>query len=98
MKVPEFLKVNRNPEPSRCHHTSEDGTNCKAPPQSGKDYCFFHDPAQKEKRAEANRNGGAMRGRREEAPPLLPPNLPPISLNLRAARPIGGIETDTQLH
>src|SRR6266851_8096765 len=79
MKVPEFLKVNRNPEPSRCHHTSDEGTACNAPAQTGKDYCFFHDPAQKEKRAEANRNGGAMRGRREEAMPLLPPNPPLVS-------------------
>src|SRR5260370_15923035 len=78
MKLPEFFKVNRHPEPSRCHHTSEDGTNCKAPAQSGKYYCFFHDPAQKEKRAEANRNGGAMRGRRGEAPPLPPPLAPPL--------------------
>src|SRR5713226_4745241 len=93
MKVPEFLKVNRNPEPSRCHHTSEDGTNCKAPAQSGKDYCFFHDPAQKEKRAEANRNGGAMRGRREEATPLLPPNLPLLSLKTPAA--VAGLYEET---
>ena len=78
MKVPEFLKVNR-PETPPCCHQHEDGTNCKAPAQSGKDYCFFHDPAQKEKRAEANRNGGAMRGRREEAAPLLPPNPPLVS-------------------
>src|SRR5712691_7561047 len=78
MKVPEFLKVNQ-PETPPCCHQHEDGTNCKAPAQSGKDYCFFHDPAQKEKRAEANRNGGAMRGRREEAAPLLPPNPPQVS-------------------
>src|SRR5712691_1989365 len=78
MKVPEFLKVNQ-PETPPCCHQHEDGTNCKAPAQSGKDYCFFHDPAQKEKRAEANRNGGAMRGRREEAMPLLPPNPPQVS-------------------
>src|SRR6266849_6052369 len=93
MKVPEFLKVNRNPEPSRCHHTSDEGTACNAPPQSGKDYCFFHDPAQKEKRAEANRNGGAMRGRREEAAPLLPPNLPPLSLKTPAA--VAGLYEET---
>jgi len=78
MKAPEFLKVN-HPETPPCCHQHEDGTNCKAPAQTGKDYCFFHDPAQKEKRAEANRNGGAMRGRREEATPLLPPNPPQVS-------------------
>src|SRR5712691_4317009 len=92
MKVPEFLKVNHSETPPCCHQ-HEDGTNCKAPAQSGKDYCFFHDPAQKEKRAEANRNGGAMRGRREEAPPLLPPNLPPLSLKTPAA--VAGLYEET---
>src|SRR6266852_6644799 len=78
MKAPDVLKVNHSETPPCCHQ-HEDRTNCKAPAQSGKDYCFFHDPAQKEKRAEANRNGGAMRGRREEAMPLLPPNPPLVS-------------------
>src|SRR6266849_5489623 len=95
MKAPEFLKVNHSETPPCCHQ-HEDGTNCKAPAQSGKDYCFFHDPAQKEKRAEANRNGGAMRGRREEAMPLLPPNLPPISLKTPAA--VAGLYEETINH
>src|SRR5713226_6724927 len=82
MKVPEFLKVNRHPEPPRCHHTSDDGSPCNAPPQSGKKYCFFHDPRQQKKREAAHRNGGFMRNRRsqtEDHAPLLPPNPPQVS-------------------
>src|SRR6266849_1809111 len=82
MKVPEFLKVNRHPEPPRCHHTSNEGTACNAPPQTGKKYCFFHDPRQQKKREAAHRNGGFMRNRRsqtEDYAPLLPPNPPLVS-------------------
>ncbi len=82
MKVPEFLKVNRHPDPPRCHHTSDEGTACNAPPQSGKKYCFFHDPRQQKKREAAHRNGGFMRNRRsqtEDYAPLLPPNPPLVS-------------------
>src|SRR5216684_8413070 len=81
MKVPEFLKVNRNPDPPRCHHTSDEGTACNAPPQTGKKYCFFHDPRQQKKREAAHRNGGFMRNRRSqnEDAPLLPPNPPLVS-------------------
>src|SRR5713226_4062420 len=81
MKVPEFLKVNRHPDPPRCHHTSDEGSPCNAPPQSGKKYCFFHDPRQQKKREAAHRNGGFMRNRRSqnEDAPLLPPNPPQVS-------------------
>src|SRR5260370_400300 len=84
MKVPEFLKVNRNPDPPRCHHTSDDGSPCNAPPQTGKKYCFFHDkdPRQQKKREAANRNGGSRRNRRSQTEghaPLLPPNPPLVS-------------------
>ena len=81
MKVPEFLKVNRNPDPPRCHHTSDEGSPCNAPPQSGKKYCFFHDPRQQKKREATHRNGGFMRNRRSqnEDAPLLPPNPPLVS-------------------
>src|SRR5229473_480133 len=82
MKVPEFLKVSRHPDPPRCHHTSDEGAACNAPPQSGKKYCFFHDPRQQKKREAAHRNGGFMRNRRsqtEDYAPLLPPNPPLVS-------------------
>src|SRR6266849_578255 len=81
MKVPQFLKVNRHPDPPRCHHTSDEGTACNAPPQSGKKYCFFHDPRQQKKREAAHRNGGFMRNRssQNEDAPLLPPNPPQVS-------------------
>src|SRR5713101_3124760 len=84
MKVPEFLKVSRNPDPPRCHHTSDEGSPCNAPPQTGKKYCFFHDkdPRQQKKREAAHRNGGFMRNRRSQTDvhaPLLPPNPPLVS-------------------
>src|SRR5712691_12005306 len=82
MKVPEFLKVNRHPEPPRCHHTSDRGSPCNAPPQTGKKYCFFHDPRQQKKREAAHRNGGLMRNRRSQTEghaPLLPPDPPLVS-------------------
>src|SRR5713101_8036613 len=69
-------------DPPRCHHTSDDGSPCNAPPQSGKKYCFFHDPRQQKKREAAHRNGGFMRNRRsqtEDHAPLLPPNPPLVS-------------------
>ncbi|HTC92983.1 MAG TPA: hypothetical protein VK699_05975 [Terriglobales bacterium] len=50
----------------RCAHKRADGTQCKAHPQQGRDYCFFHDPAQKKKRAAASRDGGRMRAYRAE--------------------------------
>src|SRR5260370_25229410 len=81
MKVPEFMKVNRPPAPPRCHHTRDEGTACNAPPQSGKKYCFFHDPRQQKKREAAHRNGGFIRNRRSqnEDAPLLPPTPPQVS-------------------
>src|SRR6266849_6065342 len=82
MKVPEFLKVSRHPDPPRCHHTSDEGATCNAPPQSGKKYCFFHDPRQEKKREAAHSIGGFMRNRRSQTEahaPLLPPNPPQVS-------------------
>ena len=76
MKIPEFLKINRGPETPHCCHETKDGTGCNATPQTGKKYCFFHDPKLKKKRAAARRDGGLIRSRTA----LLPPDL--------AARPL----------
>src|SRR5262245_27681340 len=35
----------------RCQFISKIGARCQADPQTGKDYCFFHDPDQKKKQA-----------------------------------------------
>jgi hypothetical protein len=64
----------------RCEHISKIGARCHADPQTGKDYCFFHDPEQKKKQAEARRQGGETRSRQTEPEITLPPNLPVIPL------------------
>src|SRR5215470_1548027 len=45
----------------RCQHFLEDGSRCKADPQTGKKFCFMHDPEQKQKQAEARKQGGQAR-------------------------------------
>jgi hypothetical protein len=61
MKMPQLFKTNHT-QP-RCCHKTKDGSDCKATPQTGKQYCFFHneDPEAQQKRAEARRTGGAIR-------------------------------------
>jgi hypothetical protein len=48
-------------ETRHCRHINEEGTRCKGYAQVDNEYCFFHDPATKEKRAAASREGGVMR-------------------------------------
>ncbi len=64
----------------RCQHISKIGARCQADPQTGKAYCFFHDPDQKKKQAEARRQGGEARTRDTEPEITLPPKLPAMSL------------------
>ncbi|HZR28617.1 MAG TPA: hypothetical protein VFA71_07540 [Terriglobales bacterium] len=64
----------------RCQHISKIGARCQADPQTGKDYCFFHDPDQKKKQSEARRQGGEARSRQMEPEITLLPNLPTICL------------------
>ena len=66
-----------------CQHTHPDGSGCQAHPQTGKSFCFFHDPKQEKNRARAQRNGGFMRGRNAETPPLLPNNVPYLPARTR---------------
>jgi hypothetical protein len=49
----------------RCRYRHSDGRACKATGQRGREYCFFHDPEQREKRLAANRTGGAHSRRRK---------------------------------
>ena len=44
-----------------CKATAKDGAPCTAPAQTGKDYCFIHDPEQEHARAEARAKGGQTR-------------------------------------
>jgi len=59
MKMPQLFKTNHN-QP-RCCHKTKDGGDCKATPQTNKQYCFFHDPEAQQKRAAARRAGGTIR-------------------------------------
>src|SRR5713226_1829131 len=68
---------NKNP---RCQYISKIGSRCQADPQTGKAYCFFHDPDQKSKQAAARRQGGEARSRQTEPEITLPPNLSAIPL------------------
>jgi hypothetical protein len=64
----------------RCHYVNPiNGDTCDAPAQPGTTRCFYHDPAQLEKRQQPQPNGGRNR-RQPEPPPLIPPGLPRISL------------------
>jgi hypothetical protein len=64
----------------RCQFISKIGSRCQADPQTGKDYCFFHDPDQKKKQAEARKQGGDARSRQAEPEIKLSPNLPAVRL------------------
>src|SRR5712692_4560831 len=64
----------------RCQYISKIGSRCQADPQTGKAYCFFHDPDLKSKQAAARRQGGEARSRQTEPEITLPPNLPVIRL------------------
>jgi len=69
----------KNPETShnepRCQHTNKNGSPCQANPQTGKLYCFFHDPEQQQKRAAARKQGGEVRSQVAGKKNFLPPNL-----------------------
>ncbi|HTD22374.1 MAG TPA: hypothetical protein VK738_06955 [Terriglobales bacterium] len=79
----------------RCQHISKIGARCHAEVQTGKSYCFFHDPGQKNKRAqvqkevqkevrkevrkEARQEGGEARSREADTA-TMPPGLSAIPL------------------
>jgi len=46
---------------SKCQATTKDGKPCKAPAQTGKVYCFQHDPQKKQAAAEGRAKGGQTR-------------------------------------
>jgi hypothetical protein len=71
----------------RCCHTTTNGTQCKAHPQTGSEYCFFHDPELAEDRKAARRAGGEANRKTTRKPVDLPDNplqtLPQIADLLR---------------
>jgi hypothetical protein len=78
MKMSQIFKTSQQP---RCCHNTKNGGDCKATPQTGKQYCFFHDPATREKRAQARRAGAAIRNQTMK----LLPNFPIHSLQSAGA-------------
>src|SRR5260370_5642839 len=84
MKIAQLFARKTNPsQQPRCCHKRNDGTECKAHPRKGRQYCFLHDPASQKKSAAARRAGGVIRGYKaqNEAVLKLPPNL--LALPLR---------------
>jgi hypothetical protein len=51
----------------RCKATKRDGSPCNGAPFKGGDYCWFHDPAEAEKRADGRRLGGSAKSNRARA-------------------------------
>ena len=43
---------------AKCRATRKDGAPCRAEAQSGREYCFFHDPAKTEERHDSKVAGG----------------------------------------
>ena len=72
MNMLHIFKPNSNRR--HCCHNNEDGTQCKAHPQTGSDYCFFHDPKLHKKRKAARRAGGKANRRTTRKPVDLPDN------------------------
>src|SRR5215467_2185543 len=68
------------PKKPRCQHFSKNGSRCHADPQTGKRFCFFHDPEQKKKQALARQQGGEARSRQLEPAPVLFSDLPVLPL------------------
>jgi hypothetical protein len=64
----------------RCQFITKNGSRCHADPQTGKDWCFMHDPGKKQQQAEARKQGGEARSRQTEPAITLPPNLPVMPL------------------
>lgn len=48
---------------AQCKATRRDGRPCAAQAQTGRDYCFFHDPDKVEQSRAAQAKGGAVGGR-----------------------------------
>jgi hypothetical protein len=88
MKISQLFERKTNPsQQPRCCHKRNDGSECKAHPRKGRQYCFLHDPASQKKSASARRAGGVIRGYKaqNEAVLKLPPNLPALPLEDAAA-------------
>jgi hypothetical protein len=80
----------------RCQFITKNGSRCHADPQAGKDWCFFHDPEQKKKQAEARKQGGEARARQAGPAITLPPN--PSILPLEKFSDVLGLLSQTINH
>ncbi len=71
MKIAQLFARKTNPsQQTRCCHKRDDGTECKAHPRTGRQYCFLHDPESQKKSAAARRAGGVIRGYKAGCPML----------------------------
>ena len=59
---------------NHCKAITKKGEHCKSHPLKGKDYCFIHDPENKDKRALALSQGG-------QTPKKIQVHLDPININ-----------------
>jgi hypothetical protein len=76
MKIAQLFGVKTKPsQQPRCGHKRSDGTECKAHPRKGRQYCFFHDPESQKKSTAARRAGGVLRRRNPQATPQAIPEL-----------------------
>lgn len=66
---------------NRCKSKTRNGKQCKSRPQIGIDLCFFHNPANSEKRQAASSKGG-KRGKMSILPPQTPNHV------IRSARDV----------
>ncbi len=72
-------KLPADPSPparSPCQGRTASGAACRAPAQSGRPFCFQHDPDAAQRRAEARRAGGRARGDQLRKPRARPERAP----------------------
>lgn len=62
--------------PKRCQFRKQDGKQCRANAQLGKNVCVFHDPTRVEDGRRARREGGISRSRTVVVLPPQTPNVP----------------------
>jgi hypothetical protein len=67
------------PASSPCQAATRSGAACGAPAQSGRSFCFQHDPDASQARAQARHAGGRARGEQLRTPP------PPVAWPAEAA-------------
>jgi hypothetical protein len=68
-----------------CQGHRQDGQPCRVRALTGAGFCFAHDPASADQRAQARRRGGQNRATSRRAQKLMPARLQPIFARLEKA-------------